>query len=94
MQIRKNRCDVAEPRFLCDYSSKSILDALKASQIRNGLRWRPYAFTRFVLFFKDCDSSSGITNLRHTYGTITIHLKMNTFCFIKIDGLPAKFSGH
>ena len=33
MQIRKNRCDVAEPRFLCDHLSKSILDKLKASQI-------------------------------------------------------------
>ena len=31
MQIRKNRCDVAEPRFFCDHSSKSILDTLKAS---------------------------------------------------------------
>ena len=29
MQIRKNRCDVAEPRFLCDHSSKSILDTFK-----------------------------------------------------------------
>ena len=28
MQIRKDRCDVAEPRFLCDNSSKSILDML------------------------------------------------------------------
>ena len=36
MQIRKDRCDVAEPRFLCDNSSKSILDTLKASQIWNG----------------------------------------------------------
>ena len=36
MQIQKNRCDVAEPRFLGDNSSKSILDTLKASQIRNG----------------------------------------------------------
>ena len=36
MQIRENRCDVAEPRFLCDYPSKSVLDTLKASQIRNG----------------------------------------------------------
>ena len=25
MQIRENRCDVAEPRFLCDYPSKSVL---------------------------------------------------------------------
>ena len=33
IQIRKNRCDVAEPRFLCDNSSKSIPDTLKASQI-------------------------------------------------------------
>ena len=48
-------------------------------------------FTRFVLFFKDCDFSSGITNLRHTYGTITIRLKMNTFCFKQIDALLAKF---
>ena len=36
MQIRKDRCDVAEPRFLCDNSSKSILETLKASQIWNG----------------------------------------------------------
>ena len=36
MQIRKDRCDVAEPRHLCDNSSKSILDTLKASQIWNG----------------------------------------------------------
>ena len=36
MQIRKDRCDVAEPRFLCDNSSKSNLDTLKASQILNG----------------------------------------------------------
>ena len=36
MQIRKDRCDVAEPRFLCDNSSKSILNTLKASQIWNG----------------------------------------------------------
>ena len=35
MQIRKDRCDVAEPRFFCDNSSKSILDKLKASQIWN-----------------------------------------------------------
>jgi hypothetical protein len=27
---------VAEPRFLCDHPSKSVLDTLKASQIRNG----------------------------------------------------------
>ena len=56
--------------------------------------WRLYVFTRFVLFFKDCDSSSGITNLRHTYGTIPIRFKMNTSSFKKIDGLPAKFLGH
>ena len=36
MQIKKNRRDLAEPRFLCDYPSKSVLDTLKASQIRNG----------------------------------------------------------
>ena len=36
MQIRKDRCDATEPRFLCDHSSKSILDTLKASQIWNG----------------------------------------------------------
>ena len=36
MRIRKSRCDVTEPRFLCDNSSKIILDTLKASQIRNG----------------------------------------------------------
>ena len=33
MQIRENRRNVAEPRFLCDNSSKSILNTLKASQI-------------------------------------------------------------
>ena len=36
MQIRENMCDVAEPRFLCDYPSKSVLDTPKASQVRNG----------------------------------------------------------
>ena len=36
MQIKENRCDVAGPRFLCDYPRKSVLDTLKASQIRNG----------------------------------------------------------
>ena len=36
MQIRENRRNVAEPRFLCDNSSKSILNTLKASQIWNG----------------------------------------------------------
>ena len=51
-------------------------------------------FTRFVLFFKDCDSTSGITNLRPTYGTIPIRLEMNTSSFKKIYGLPAKFLGH
>ena len=51
-------------------------------------------FIYSVLFFKDCDSSSGITNLRHTYGTLSIRLKMNTYSFKKIDGLPAKFLGH
>ena len=56
--------------------------------------WLPYVFTRFVLFFKDCDSSSGISNMRHTYGTITICLKMNTSSFKNINGLPAKFLGH
>ena len=50
--------------------------------------------TRFVLFFKDCDSSSGITNLRHALGTISICLKMNTRSLKKIDGLPAKFLGN
>ena len=54
-------------------------------------RWRPFLFTLFVLFFKDCDSSSGITNLRHTYGHLHIQLEMNTFCFKQIDGLLAKF---
>ena len=54
-----------------------------------------YVFTRFVLFFKDCNSTSGISNLRHTYGTISIRLKMNTFSSLKkIDGLPAKFLSH
>ena len=33
MRIRENRCDAAEPRFLCHYPSKSVLDTLKASQI-------------------------------------------------------------
>ena len=33
MQIRDNRCDVTEPRFMCDHPSKSILDKLKESQI-------------------------------------------------------------
>ena len=33
MQIRKNRCDVAETRFFCDHLSKSILETLKASQM-------------------------------------------------------------
>ena len=36
MQIRKYGRDVAEPRLLCDNSSKSILNTLKASQIWNG----------------------------------------------------------
>ena len=36
MQIWKDRCDVAEPRFLWDNSSKSILDTVKANQIWNG----------------------------------------------------------
>ena len=54
-------------------------------------RWRPFLFTLFVLFFKDCDSSSGITNLRHPYGPLHIRLEMNTFCFKQIDGLLAKF---
>ena len=36
MQIRKNTCDASERRFLCDNSSKSILDTLKPSQIWNG----------------------------------------------------------
>ena len=58
------------------------------------MRWRPFLYTRFVLFFQDCDSPSGITNLRYSYGTISIRLKMNTFSFKKIDGLPAKFLGH
>ena len=35
MQIKENRCDVAEPRLLCNHPSKSILDKLKASQIWN-----------------------------------------------------------
>ena len=35
MQIRKNRCDATELRFLGDHSSKSILNKLKASQIWN-----------------------------------------------------------
>ena len=30
MQIRKDRCDVTELRFLCDHSSKSNLNTLKA----------------------------------------------------------------
>ena len=58
---------------------------------RSLVQWRPYLFTLFVLFFKDCDSSSGITNLRHTYGPLHIRLEMNTFCFKQIDGLLAKF---
>ena len=45
-------------------------------------------------FFKDCDSTSGITNLRPTYGTIPICLEVNTSSFKKIDGLPVKFLGH
>ena len=53
-------------------------------------RWRSFLFTLFVLFFKDCNSSSGITNLRHTYGPLHIRLEMNTFCFKQIDGLLAK----
>ena len=44
-------------------------------------------------FFKDFDATSDITNLRPTYGTIPIRLEMNTFCFKKIDDLPAKFLG-
>ena len=51
-----------------------------------------FYLVRFV--FNDSDSSSGITTLRPTYGTITICLKMNIFCFRKIDGLPAKFLSH
>ena len=58
---------------------------------RSPVQWRPYLFTLFVLFFEDCDSSSGISNLRHTYGPPDIRLKMNTFCFKQIDGLLAKF---
>ena len=50
-------------------------------------------FTQFVLFFSDCDSATGITNLRPTHGTFPIRLRMNTFCFKKIDGPPAKFLG-
>ena len=53
--------------------------------------WRPFIFTQFVLFFKDCDFSSGISNLRHTYGPPNIRLKMNTFSFKQIDGVLAKF---
>ena len=50
-------------------------------------------FTRFVLFLKHCDFSSGITNLRPTYGTVAKRLKLNSFCFKNIDGPPAKFLG-
>ena len=32
----RDRRDVTEPKFLCDHSSNSILDTLKASQIWNG----------------------------------------------------------
>ena len=34
-------------------------------------------FTRFVLFFKHCDSSLGITNFRPFQGTIPMSLEMN-----------------
>ena len=34
-----------------------------------------------------------VANLRLTYGTIPIGLRMNTFCFKKIDGPAAKFLG-
>ena len=36
-------------------------------------------FTRFVLFFKHCDSSLGTTDLRPSLVTIPMSLKMNTF---------------
>ena len=51
-------------------------------------------FTQFVLFFKHCDFSSGITNLKPTYGTVTMSLKMNTFCLKEIDSPLTKFLGH
>ena len=48
-------------------------------------------FTRFILFFKPCDSSLGTNNLRPSLGTIPMSLKMNDIFFKKIDHLPAKF---
>ena len=57
--------------------------AYTANRERSVVQWPTVTaiciFTRFVLFFNDCDSSSGINNLRPTYGTIPIRLKMNTF---------------
>ena len=58
---------------------------------RSPVQWQPYLFTLFVLFFKDCESSSGISNSRHTYGPLNSRSKMNTFCFKQIDSLLAKF---
>ena len=47
----------------------------------------------FTCFLNIVTPLQVLTNLRPTYGTIPMSLKMNIFYFKKIDGPPAKFLG-
>ena len=87
VQIRKNWCDVAEPKFLCDNSSKSILDTLKASQIWNGCAsqelttpWNVRHESCLFVYFRDtCHANTG--SIYYTVKAVKLYIRR----FVNVD---------
>ena len=96
MQIRENRCDVAEPRFLCDHPSKSVLDTLKASQI-----WNEFASQERIAEIKSganycCSYGFGSLSSERSKCVLAevIFIRMEFFTFGKICSGPCKVHHH
>ena len=97
MQIRKNRRNVAEPRFLCDNSSESILNMLKASEIWNGCTSQErvaiiksradycYRYGFRSLFSKRSTDVTQCTNMEKTSLTCFRHLLIKGHFWVKVN---------
>ena len=97
MQVRKNRCDATEPRFLGNHSSKSILDKLKTSQIWNRCASQERvaeiksganyccSYSFWSLRGKRSLNVTQCTNMKKTSLACLRHLLIKGHCWVKVN---------